>query len=104
MAHTFCMLDKQGYMHAGAHAHAPGNMHELAHARTQICNTYCFSTATMIRERASMLRYTYIVRLFFKRFIGFHPRSWFFVLLNFGFPVYHVSYYGLLFIFAPCKM
>jgi hypothetical protein len=24
------------------------------------CNTYCFSTAKMIRERASMLRYTYI--------------------------------------------
>ena len=28
-----------------------------------IFNTYCFSTATMLRERASMLRYTYIAYL-----------------------------------------
>jgi hypothetical protein len=28
---------------------------------TQICDIYCFSTATKIRERASMLRYTYTV-------------------------------------------
>ena len=35
------------------------------HARehTQICNIYCFSTATMICERALVLRYTYIVCL-----------------------------------------
>ena len=35
------------------------------HTRTHrpISNTYCFSTATMIRERASLLRYTYIVCL-----------------------------------------
>ena len=39
------MLDKQEYTH------------------TQICNTYCFSTATTIRERAAILRYMYIVRL-----------------------------------------
>jgi hypothetical protein len=37
------------------------------HARTrtgfhrQICNTYCFPTAAVIRERVSVLRYTYIV-------------------------------------------
>jgi hypothetical protein len=36
-----------------------------AHACTHrpISSTYCFSTATMIRERASVLRYTYIVCL-----------------------------------------
>ena len=44
------MLDKQGYMRV--HAHTLGH--------TQINNIYCFSTATMIRERASVLRYTYI--------------------------------------------
>ena len=33
-------------------------------AHTQICNNYCFSTATMIRERASVLRYMYIACLF----------------------------------------
>ena len=59
MAHTSCMLDKQGYMHARSC--------DLAHARTraqthiQICNIYCFSMAKIIRERASMLSYTYIV-------------------------------------------
>ena len=54
MAHTLCMLDKQG----DTHAHA------------EICNTYCFSTATMIRERASVLRYTYIVS--FVLFVSAH--------------------------------
>ena len=49
MAPTRCMLDKQGYMHARTHR--------------QICNTYCFSTATITRERASLLRYTYIACL-----------------------------------------
>jgi hypothetical protein len=34
-----------------------------ASTHTQICNIYCLSTETMIRERASMLRYTYIVYL-----------------------------------------
>jgi hypothetical protein len=65
MAHTHRMLHKQGYRHKHEPAHAHGYSHARmrAHAHTQICNTYCFSTATMIRERASMLRYTYIVRL-----------------------------------------
>jgi hypothetical protein len=29
----------------------------------QISNTYCFSTVTIIRERASVLRYMYIASL-----------------------------------------
>ena len=37
-----------GYSHACTHRHRP------------VSNTCCFSTATMIRERASVLRYTYI--------------------------------------------
>jgi hypothetical protein len=54
MAHTRCMLDKQSYMHARvctrlrAHTHTQTNTY-----------TYCFSVASMIRERASMVRYTY---------------------------------------------
>jgi hypothetical protein len=60
MAHTRCMLDKQGYTHA--HADAFGHPHVRTQARArahkQICN-YCFSTAVMIRERAWMLRYMY---------------------------------------------
>jgi hypothetical protein len=39
---------------------ARADAHAFARAQTQICNIYCFSTATVIRERASMLRYTYI--------------------------------------------
>jgi Pyruvate/2-oxoacid:ferredoxin oxidoreductase delta subunit len=58
MDHTSSMLDQQGYMQA----HVPyTRTHARAH--TQICNIYCFSTATIIRERASKLRYTYIVCL-----------------------------------------
>ena len=45
-----CWISKATRTHAHAHAHA----------HTQICNIYCFSTATMIRERVSELRYTYI--------------------------------------------
>jgi hypothetical protein len=67
MVHTRCMLDKQGYMHARActcpRARAHARVHSRAHTSTQLCNIYCFSTATMIRERALMLRYTYIVCL-----------------------------------------
>jgi hypothetical protein len=42
----------------------PGtNAHTHKRAHTKICNTYCFSKATIFRERASLLRYTYIVCL-----------------------------------------
>ena len=53
------MRAKQGYTHAQAHVLE----HPRAHIHTQICNTYCFSTSTMIGERASLLRYRYIVCL-----------------------------------------
>ena len=42
--------------HAYAHPHAPRHTH----------NIYCFSTTTMIRECASLLRCTYIVCLFLR--------------------------------------
>jgi hypothetical protein len=38
------------------------------HTHTQICNTYCFSATTIIRERAWLLRYTYIACLVFSWF------------------------------------
>ena len=59
------MLEKQGYVHARTYAHAPGHKHARAHKhkRTQTCNIYYFSTATMIRKRDSVLRRTYIVSL-----------------------------------------
>ena len=40
--------------HTYTHMHSP----TCAHTHTEICSTYCFSTATMIRERASVMRYT----------------------------------------------
>ena len=55
------MLDKQEDMHACVCT----RLRAEAHARTEVCNIYCFSTAKMIRERASVLRYTsqcYVIR------------------------------------------
>jgi hypothetical protein len=54
-----CWIIKTTCRHAHAYAHAPGH----THTHTQMCNTYCFSMATMIRERALILCYTYIVCL-----------------------------------------
>jgi len=42
MAHVHCMMDTQGYKHT-----------------LILCNLYWFSTATCLRGRASVLRYTY---------------------------------------------
>jgi hypothetical protein len=62
MAHTRCSwIGTATYTYAHAQAHAPKYPHARTHARTHIINnTYCFSTATIIRERASILSYTYI--------------------------------------------
>jgi hypothetical protein len=40
--------------------HTPTRSGSRACKHAQMCNIYCFSTATVIREHASMLRYTYI--------------------------------------------
>ena len=71
IVHTSFMQDKQDYMHtracirlltrANARMRARARTHTHTHA--QMCNIYCFSTATMIRDFASVLRYTYIVCL-----------------------------------------
>jgi hypothetical protein len=54
------MLDKERNKHARACARS----RTRAPTYRQICNTYCFSTAKMIRELVSVLRYTYIALLF----------------------------------------
>jgi hypothetical protein len=61
MAHTGCMLDKQG--HTPADACKSPDTHTPSRTHTQTCKTYCFSTATTIRDSASMLRRTYTVCL-----------------------------------------
>jgi hypothetical protein len=48
MAHTVCMLDKQGYTYA----------HARTHRQIYEYTTYCFSTAKTIREHAAVLSYT----------------------------------------------
>jgi hypothetical protein len=70
-----CWISKATRSQAHAHRHAPGHPRAVARARarthththkhthTQICNTYCFSMARIIRQFASMLRYTYIACL-----------------------------------------
>jgi hypothetical protein len=54
-----CWVSMATSTHAYAQAHAPG------HLRTRICNTYYSSSVTMIRERASVLRYIYIACVVF---------------------------------------
>jgi hypothetical protein len=53
MEHASFTLDKQGYMHT----------HALAPARTHLYDIYLFFTATMLRERALVLRYAHIACL-----------------------------------------
>jgi hypothetical protein len=58
-----CWISKSTYTYS--HAHAQACTHTAGHSRTRthtdrpISNTYCFSTAIMIRERLSVLRCTY---------------------------------------------
>ena len=54
---------EQGYMHVCSFTRPRARILMQACTFRPITNTYCFSTATMIRERASMLRYTYIALL-----------------------------------------
>ena len=57
-----CWISKATCTHAHAQAHA-----RRIYARIQICNIYCLSTATIIRERASVLRCTYFACLVFSK-------------------------------------
>jgi hypothetical protein len=52
----------EGYMHVRAYTRQLAWVATCTHACTHkpISNDYCFSTETIIRERASVLRYTYI--------------------------------------------
>jgi hypothetical protein len=66
MAHTRRMLDKQGYMHTRActrpRSQAPAYTH--AHSHTDKCVIFiAFPLQQWFRERASILRYTYIACL-----------------------------------------
>ena len=53
-----CWTSKATHAHAHAHVHAPGHSH--AHARTEICNTYYLSTATVVsRTRLNVTSYVH---------------------------------------------
>ena len=65
MTHVRCLLVEQGYtrMRTGPRARAPTHTHAHAthiHTEAEMCNTYCFSTATMVSQ---VLRYMYIACL-----------------------------------------
>jgi hypothetical protein len=53
------------------YARVPVCTHARACTRRTISNTYCFSRATMIRERTSMIHYTYTVCLVVLYYHGF---------------------------------
>ena len=61
------MLDKQGYTDARTRIHTPTRpvtrTDARAHTQAYKRNIYCFSATTMTRDRASLLRYTYITRI-----------------------------------------
>ena len=70
---TRCMLDKQGYMRARACA-CPRSRHTHARARahtsTQICNIYCFSTATVVTwTRLNITLYVHCLPCYIFKFI-----------------------------------
>jgi hypothetical protein len=44
MAHAFCVLDKLSCTRTRTHTSTRSH----THTQTEICNTYCFSTATMV--------------------------------------------------------
>jgi hypothetical protein len=59
-----CWISKATRTHVHEHTHATGLPHARTHTHTH--RQICFSTATMFRERASLLRYTphcYVIRL-----------------------------------------
>ena len=60
MAHTSCMLDKEDYMHSRACIRPRSQAHARAHTRThKYVILFSFSWQQWLRERASMLHYTY---------------------------------------------
>jgi hypothetical protein len=69
IAHTRCMLDKQDYMYTRAFIRPRAQAPMHAHTDKYVILNF-FSTAKMIRQRASVLRYTYVVCL-----VSLHQRS-----------------------------
>ena len=54
-----CWISKATRVRSPTHPHARAH----THTNKQICNFYCFSTPTIIRERVSVLRYSHIACL-----------------------------------------
>jgi hypothetical protein len=70
-----CWTSKATCTHAHAQAHAR-RTYARTHARTQICNIYCLSTATIIRERATVLRCTYFACLVLSKEWALQPSGY----------------------------
>ena len=63
MAHAHCMLDTQGYKYARARAHTYTHTHTHTHTHTGCLILVAFPLQQWLHERASLLRYTYIILL-----------------------------------------
>jgi hypothetical protein len=85
-----CWISK-AHAHAPGHTHNRARMHTHTHTHRQICNTDCFSTATMIRECALILRYTYIVCIVNLRFEDFYYDVTPYIIIFLGFAKHDFS-------------
>jgi hypothetical protein len=52
------------HTHTYTHTHTHTYTHTHTHTHKEVCNMYCFCTATIFLWRAAMLRYSYIVSPF----------------------------------------
>ena len=60
---AYALHAEKARLHSRTLMHLRSGARARARTHRPISNIYCFSTATIIHERASMLRYTYIASL-----------------------------------------
>ena len=61
IAHTRCMLNKQGYMHARTRVRAHARKRARIHTHTRICNIYLFHGKNDSRTRLNVTLHVYIL-------------------------------------------
>jgi Pyruvate/2-oxoacid:ferredoxin oxidoreductase delta subunit len=60
-----CWISRTTRTHAHAHAPLYPHTHTHTHTHTEICNSYCFSTATMVsRTRLNVTSYVHCLSCF----------------------------------------
>jgi hypothetical protein len=74
-------ISKATCAQAHAHAQAPGHPPPPPPRHTQVCDTYCFSTARIIRESALLLRYA-IFHVLFKYYSDPNVKTNYFTIFS----------------------